>query len=317
MTSTQWCDVSEFQRVVDDSYPYRWLAFRSNDGTYRDRAFSENYAWCISAITRGRLDGFIVYAVYEPDAGRWVDTLMSMVGTPHPRMVVMIDVESWGGRISGDHSNDINVGCARIVQWLGASARVIGYGNAGDLNNLWPHRGNRKVVLAAYGSNPPFLGKIAHQYTSQGNVPPFGYPVDLNSADGYTSQMLLRAFGLNGPDLASVGGSTPLEDDMTPAQAAQLNAIAEALFGPVTGGASGPLSWTELDKSVKTSRYGVLSLALNNQTLIAKLADQVAALSKQVADLTANTAVTHVYTAPDAQLVASAVANEIEKRMQS
>lgn len=216
MSDTLWCDISQFQVPVDDSYPYRWLSFRSNDGNYHDPNFTANLAWCLAAITAGKLDGFIAYVVYDPNED-WVGTLINMVSDPHPLMAVMIDVESWGGRISGDHSDSINAGRARLTQWLGTPARVIGYGNMGDLNEIWPNRGDAQVVLAAYDWNPDFPGKIAHQFTSSGNVPPFGSPVDVNSADGYDSAALQHALGLD-PTLASLnhtpfGAAMPLTND--------------------------------------------------------------------------------------------------------
>lgn len=213
--SVQWADVSEFQCVVNDAYPWPVLAFRSNDGTYRDRKFAANLAWAKGAVARGKLAFFIVYAVYEPDGGNWASTLMSMVGTPHPAMVVMMDVESWGGRISGDHSADINAGRARLAQWLGNSARVIGYGNVGDLNRLWPNKNGAQVVIAAYGSNPSYPGKIAHQYTDRGACAPFG-TADMNSADGVDIPTLMGQVGLTA-DPNNVGPVTPFnpqEDDM-------------------------------------------------------------------------------------------------------
>lgn len=198
MADVLWCDVSEFQTPVDDSYPYRWLSIRSNDGTYVDRKFQQDYAWCVKRANEGKLDGFFVYAVYEPDNEAWARTLMSVVGTPHPLMAVMVDVESWGGRISGDRSTDINAGVKQLSIWLGDVARVTGYGNAGDLNNLWPNRtlAPNHIVYANYSGNPGYPGAFGHQFTSSANVPPFGHPVDLNSADGYDSGSLQRLLGL-------------------------------------------------------------------------------------------------------------------------
>lgn len=203
MADTLWADVSEFQKVAGSGYPYRVISFRANDGTYRDAHFAQNYAWARKAVTAGRLDLIIVYTVYEPDGHAWVRTLQAMVGAPHPRLVVMVDVESWGGRISGDRSADINAGCKALAAWLGGDRRVWGYGNAGDLGSLWRTRGDRPIVLANYAGNPAFPHKIAHQYTDRATVPPFGRPVDLNSADGYSVPQLLAFVGVD--EAASVG----------------------------------------------------------------------------------------------------------------
>ncbi len=201
---TLFADVSEWQRPIDDSYPYRVVTIRSNDGDYRDRNWDLNYSWCKTAANTGRLECFIVYFVYRPNWEETVATFQMQVGEPHPKMAVMIDVESWGGQISGDQSNQLNRCHHRISEFLGDPRRVIGYGNATDLNTLWPQRPqNLKLVLAAYGSNPPYPGKIAHQYTDGrgygGGLPegaaPFGR-CDMNSADGLEPRQLAATLGI-------------------------------------------------------------------------------------------------------------------------
>lgn len=200
MADTVWADVSQFQRTVNDDYPHRVFAFRANDGEYVDKNFHDNHHWARQAADRGDLDVFIVYCVFEPGLA-WATTLMQQVGDPHPKMAVMIDAESWGGKIGGDHSHDLNEGREKLISWLdGNRARVIGYGNVGDLNELWPSKGDTKVVVAAYGTNPTYPGKIAHQYTSSGSCAPFGSPVDLNSADGKTPAQFAQELGINEED---------------------------------------------------------------------------------------------------------------------
>lgn len=239
MTDVLWCDISEFQTPVDDSYPYRWLSFRSNDGTYRDPVFQQNLAWCKAKADAGQLDGFFVYCVSEPGED-WAGTLMSAVGEAHPLMAVMIDVESWGGRITGDQSADLNAGRARIGSWLGNAARVVGYGNAGDLESLWPGRGDTGIIYANYDGNPGFPGAFAHQYSSTGNVPPFGYPVDLNSADGFDSASLQQLLGLvpgAAPTPATAGtdyiGAVTVNRDVKAIQAL-VGANQDGIYGPDT-----------------------------------------------------------------------------------
>lgn len=200
MTDTIWADVSQFQRTVDDSYPHRVFAFRACDGEYQDKNFHANHAWARKAADEGKLDAFIVYTVFEPGL-LWASTLMNMVGSPHPKMAVMIDAESWSGKIGGDHSHDLNSGREKLINWLHDNRkRVIGYGNVGDLNMLWPEPGDTKFVVAAYGSNPSYPGKIAHQYTSSGSCAPFGSPVDLNSADGHTPAGFAKMLGIDTND---------------------------------------------------------------------------------------------------------------------
>lgn len=217
MTDTLWPDISKFQGHHTNflrEFPkeYRGLAFRSNDGTYRDPEFTSYLAQCKHAMDTGRFDFFIVYFVWEPNWRATIATFKAMVGAPHRGMVVMIDTESWGGRITGDHSASLNETRKELVHWFEsfkprwarvlhlitrrAWRRVIGYGNAGDLANLWPHRGRIGIVLANYSTNPDFPHKIAHQFSDHyGPVPPFGY-VDMNSADGYTVTRLAARLGV-------------------------------------------------------------------------------------------------------------------------
>uniref|UniRef100_A0AAU8GQ70 Lysin A n=1 Tax=Mycobacterium phage Pharb TaxID=3136626 RepID=A0AAU8GQ70_9VIRU len=205
---TLYADVSEWQVPCSDAYTdagYRVICIRSNDGTYRDKDWPTNYPWAKAAADDGRLSMFLVYFVWRPNWQAAVDTLKSQVGEPHPRMAVMIDVESWGGQITGDQSDGINAAHAQIAEWLGDPRRVIGYGNTGDLNSLWPRKPDGlRLVLAAYGSNPSYPGKIAHQYTNgQGyggglpeGAPPFGN-CDMNSADGLTATAFAAALGID------------------------------------------------------------------------------------------------------------------------
>jgi hypothetical protein len=206
---TLYADVSEWQTPVNNAYTdagYRVLCIRSNDGTHRDTDWANNYAWCKRAADDGRLAFFIVYFVWRPNWQAAVDTLKSMVGQPHPKMAVMLDVESWGGQISGDQSTGINAAFEQVASWLGDRRKVIGYGNKGDLNNLWPSKPpGVRLVVAGYGANPAYPGKIAHQYTDgQGwgsksglpdGAPPFGN-CDMNSADGLTATAFAAALGI-------------------------------------------------------------------------------------------------------------------------
>lgn len=204
---TLYADVSEWQTPVTDAYTqagYRVLCIRSNDGTYRDKNWAQNYDWCKRATADGRLAFFIVYFVWRPNWQDAVATLKSQVGQPHPRMAVMLDVESWSGQIGGDQSAGINAAFEDIATWLGDRRRVIGYGNVGDLNALWPHKPDGvRLVVAGYGNNPGYPGKIAHQYTDGegwGGGLPEGAPpwakCDMNSADGLTATAFAAALGI-------------------------------------------------------------------------------------------------------------------------
>jgi|SRR5215831_15963413 len=207
MTDTLWSDISEFQVPVNNNYPYKFLCFRSSDGTHLDSHFNQNIAWARSAVHTGRMWGFMVYYFYRPgvDAAK---ILMQRVGKPDARMAVMIDVESASGQVSGNQSNAINAQHDELVKWLGRPGSVVGYGNTSDLNALWPQkpRGIR-LVIAAYGSNPGYPGKYAHQFEDNANTHPFG-PSDLNSADGMSAGDLEKMYGFVPDTPPPSGGHT-------------------------------------------------------------------------------------------------------------
>ncbi|AHZ95590.1 lysin A [Mycobacterium phage OkiRoe] len=239
---TLYADVSEWQVPVTDAYTdagYRVLCIRSNDGTHRDEDWANNYAWCKRAVDDGRLAFFIVYFVWRPNWQAAVDTLKAQVGEPHPKMAVMLDVESWNGQIGGDQSAGINAAFEQIAGWLGDRRRVIGYGNTGDLNALWPRKPEGvRLVVAGYGKLPTYPGMIAHQYTDgQGyggglpeGAPPFGR-CDMNAANGLTASAFARALGIE--------PSTTGEDDFMSALSAdeqrEMLTYLRWAFAPGTG----------------------------------------------------------------------------------
>lgn len=219
---TLYADVSEWQTPVTDAYPYRVLCIRSNDGNHRDVDWANNHAWCRGAADAGRLAFFIVYFVYRPGVDS-VAVLKSLVGEPHPKMAVMVDVESWGGQIGGNQSAGINAAVDDLAAWLGDRRRVIGYGNVGDLNNLWPRKPDgMRLVIAGYGANPSYPGKIAHQYTNgEGYGARDGLPdgappwqkCDMNSADGLTATEFAAALGITtSPHNTPAPDLDPLEE---------------------------------------------------------------------------------------------------------
>lgn len=207
MTDTLFADVSEFQVPVNDSYPYRVLSIRASDGTYQDHNFAANYAWMRTALDSRRLTFGIVYTYVRPN---WLDnanTVRSMIdagGGLHPRVALMLDVES-GGNPPGDGSSWINSLYWNLADYAGDPSRIIGYANAYDFFNMWRTRPDGlRVIGAGYGSNPDLPGQVAHQYTDgtgfspnlpQG-CPPFGN-CDMNSADGLTPEEFAAACGIS------------------------------------------------------------------------------------------------------------------------
>lgn len=184
--AARWVDSSYYNPNVSDAYPVGAYAARSNEGGgFRDPAFVANCRWAYGRIKAGRLALFAAYYVYRPRQNS-LALLESQIGTPFPGLVVMVDVESWGGQIKGDHSAAINAEVRSLAVWLGSERRVIGYGNYRDLAKIWPHRNGTRVIVADYSDSPDrtVLGRVAgaigRQYTATGTVAPFGRPVDVN-----------------------------------------------------------------------------------------------------------------------------------------
>ncbi|MCV7100962.1 hypothetical protein H7I01_11270 [Mycobacterium palustre] len=261
MTDTLFADVSEFQCPVDDSYPYQVLSIRVSDGDYRDHNFAQNYAWMRQALDSGRLKMGIVYTYVRPQT--WqpnADTVKSMIdenGGLHPRVALMLDVES-GDNPGGDQSAAINALYWNLADYAGNPARIIGYGNTYDLNTMWPikPRGLR-LIIAAYGANPDYPGKIAHQYTDgQGyggglpeGCPPFG-DCDMNSADGLSADDLAALCGITTPD---PGAETPTQTGvlmaLTGDEQAELLAKVRDIWDQMRG--PGGQGWPQLGQNAQ------------------------------------------------------------------
>ncbi|WP_051158848.1 hypothetical protein [Tsukamurella sp. 1534] len=199
-TDTLYADVSEWQPALPDKYPYRWVAIRSNDGTYRDRRFAENWDTVRRMLDDGRLVGAIVYAVVRPNWQDSLDVHIEMQGEDRPDVVTMADAESWGGQIVGDHSDAFNGFVRGASEWRGGTGtritRCLGYLNPNDAG-IWQKLPDIPFVVPSYGAPPDFanapeLGRryVIHQYTDgsgYGDGLPEGYGrvrCDMNAANG-------------------------------------------------------------------------------------------------------------------------------------
>lgn len=220
-TDTLFADVSEFQTPVNDSYPYSVLSIRVCDGTYQDGNFAQNYAWMRAALDSGKLTFGIVYTYVRP--GSWqanaatVKQMIDANGGLHPRVALMLDVET-GGNPAGDQSGAINSLHDALADYAGSPARIIGYGNVSDLNSMWPTKPpSIALIVAGYGANPTYPGKVAHQYTDGtgfGGGLPEGAPpwatCDMNSADGLDAAAFAAACGI------TTAAPTPPPDPQEP-----------------------------------------------------------------------------------------------------
>lgn len=285
------CDVSEFQTVYTDAYPHKWAIFRACDGNYRDPHFAANLRWAQGAAKAGRIAGYTVYGVYEPG----VDTLgviKSMVGEPDRHLTVMIDVERWGGKITGNHSGDINRFAEATAAWLGDRRRVLLYANQGDYAELFPSRDSwLRCVVAGYSSNQPtFPQMIGWQYTDGQNQwpTPAGYPrssapfgaCDHNAFPNHTPAQLAVALGVGGPPQIIGEFSVPIDPEAKKYLDSQFAALAGGL-GIIAHGDKTHLS--SLDRLNGLASQQVVALADPTHGVVV----QIAQLHATVASLTA------------------------------
>ena len=155
------CDISEFQPVVNDTYPHRWLTFRvSNEFGRLDNNAAANLAWCQSALQRGKLDGFAGYVnpVHVPMS----EHLANLDQIRFPKTAtVMIDAEPWpqqdGTRlIVGDHSAAFNAAADSLAARQDDRSRVWGYSYLSAFAEIWPTRPSwLGLVVASYGGQQP------------------------------------------------------------------------------------------------------------------------------------------------------------------
>lgn len=250
MTTRTAVDISEFQPPVTDAYPHRWLILRCCDGSYVDRNLAHNLAWAVYARKTGKLDGYTVYVVYEPGQNNAILANLDAAHVPAD-CTIMIDVESWGGKIHGNHSGEINALARALAKRQGSPARVWGYANRGDYAAIWLTRPKwLGLVVASYGgSKPDSPGPgplVGWQYTDgqyqvpglPNSSPPFGR-CDHNQL--YISQ----------------------EDDMSDAQVKQIlnaiNGIPHDVWAFDNGGDTH--AWALLNVSANPARFAQALLA--------------------------------------------------------
>jgi hypothetical protein len=229
-------DLSEHNDVLNDQVATkwnrwsRWIAIRANDGSHLDLHYIPNLAWVMRAINMFKLIGYVVYTVYPSSfedltpMQAWGYYKQQLAKVPsgngrRRRQVRLIDIETWSGKYHGDHSASIlafwnivwrdsnnsrpawqrkTIGIKTYCQWLDQRRTPV-YGNAGDLDELFPRNKrprNLVVFLANYTANPPYPGKVVHQFSSNYPIPGLG-SVDINTADGYSPQALGRTLGIS------------------------------------------------------------------------------------------------------------------------
>lgn len=157
-------DVSYYQAKVDDTFDRDWLIFRACDGEFLDPNAEFNADWARGAVAEGRIKGWTMYSVYRPGLNSAVLLNLSKLA-PYDRLEV--DIESWGGAIVGDHSDDINNLILDFAVLVGQS-NVWRYGNHGDLASIHPTPIDGQLTrVASYTPGRPELANlIGWQYTN-------------------------------------------------------------------------------------------------------------------------------------------------------
>lgn len=179
-------DTSEWQVAVDDSFNREFFMFRiSNESGRIDFKVNQNLGWSKTRRASGKIKQFGGYVIpcVVPNSTNLSN--LDAVGFPKDA-VVMIDLESWGGLVSGNHTSDLNALATSLRARQGGRADLVWlYANRGDFGSLYP--GPRLpwlgLVVAGYQSQQPSMtNMIAWQYTNgtenytswPSATPPFG-----------------------------------------------------------------------------------------------------------------------------------------------
>lgn len=204
-----WTDTSYYNKGLSAAYPHPFACWRIADGTFVDPLAKSNRDAARLLIGKGQMVGHMGYYVPRPSSTSTdaaLQVIQSVVGKPDSYFALMQDVESWDGKIVGDHSTYFNDLHNKVANWLGNRKRVIGYANGNDYYTLWQRPpADLRIIGAGYGINPQLPGQIGWQY-SDGDPRwsvPAGWPrstpslgaVDQNYSD-LTPAQFAAALGL-------------------------------------------------------------------------------------------------------------------------
>lgn len=218
ISGSVWVDLSYYNLILDMSYERHWAGYRGADGTFCDPHFRANLAVSKRLHDAHRIAGVTVYIVYRPGrvtaSAALVKSVIRDVLGGLPRWVTFeIDAETWGGKIRGNHSAELNRMAALLAAYAGNDIRrVIGYGNRSDLASMWPARiAGLRINVASYGTRiVDYPHMIAQQY-GDGTTNRWGHPpglplstrnvgrVDHNIFLGLTPAQVALALGVLDP----------------------------------------------------------------------------------------------------------------------
>ncbi len=175
-----WPDVSHYQVKVNDQFNRPFLMYKVSEGTtYVDPNAAANGSWCQANSGPGKkMVGYGGYHVWSPGNEQAQANLFFANARLSSYLVAMIDVESWGGRYTGDHSASITTLANLFAAKLG-QRRVKAYANSNDLAQLFPKRPAwLGIVKAGYSSKAPAEPWVGWQYTDGSTTwpTPDGWP---------------------------------------------------------------------------------------------------------------------------------------------
>jgi hypothetical protein len=283
---TYFADVSVYQPVVDDTYPYPVFGFRADSGNSTDGHAAANWRYSDSHPDHIRVA--IPYVIFKPgQSGAIFTRLKNLFGAQCPPQIVPeIDMESGSDFAGpGNHSSEANGFIATLAAWSGDQKQTQGYANSPDWSGNWPTPPAwMKKRLAYYSSNPTPPGYYSRQYygalpySSPAGYPrtcaPFGSYVDMNVTPRTITQIE-----------ADYGITAAPEADMTPDEHAMLVAIANAVKLDTTHPGVPSLGdvWrlAEADTNDTVHAWTNAAIAAN----VKELQDQVTVLQQAVAKL--------------------------------
>jgi hypothetical protein len=225
----EYADTSQWQTPIREGYPHPFFMFRANNGNDVDRNASDNLGATVAMVNDHTkpLRGFGVYTFWRPGEDNFGALKRAIGDKPHPRMVVMIDVESaegsTKGTVRGDQSAGVNAYLDQVRAWIGDPKRVhLGYINQNINAGLWKSQPQNIWYVIPDYSAPKGKPRVTagprtlvHQYTQTGRCAPWGdAPIDLNYYPGTATEFLV-ALGLDSEPIREPAEAEPIGDHST------------------------------------------------------------------------------------------------------
>ena len=145
-------DISEFQPVVNASYPFPMLSMRVSSGWRTDKNAVANWKAVRSSAKVQVVIGYVVFIPGQLDAA--LASIKEVFGAKCPdKVALMIDMESGSGFAGpGNHSVEANKWLAELSKYTGSPKKLVAYANYYDFRSNWPQIVTSvKKITASYG----------------------------------------------------------------------------------------------------------------------------------------------------------------------